>query len=115
MILIDFATWMGSFFAWEGAWGKVLTLDKLQRRGWHLPNRCFLCGCAEESIHHILFYCLVVSHLWEIIFSLVSISWVFPKTITEALLSWKGSFVGKRGKRFGNLFLLAFFGRFGRR
>ena len=33
MILIDFATWMGSFFAWEGAWGKVLTLDKLQRRG----------------------------------------------------------------------------------
>ncbi|RVW99250.1 hypothetical protein CK203_030728 [Vitis vinifera] len=29
-----------SFFAWEAAWGKILTLDKLQRRGWQLPNRC---------------------------------------------------------------------------
>ena len=45
-----------SFFAWEAVWGKVLTLDKLQRRGWHLPNRCFLCGCAEETIHHILLH-----------------------------------------------------------
>ncbi|RVX17539.1 hypothetical protein CK203_003885 [Vitis vinifera] len=23
-----------SFFAWEASWGKILTLDKLQRRGW---------------------------------------------------------------------------------
>ena len=23
-----------AFFAWETAWGKVLTLDKLQKRGW---------------------------------------------------------------------------------
>ena len=33
-----------SFFSWEATWGKVLTLDKLQRRGWHIPKRCFLCG-----------------------------------------------------------------------
>ncbi|RVW70583.1 putative ribonuclease H protein [Vitis vinifera] len=29
------------FFAWEATWGKVLTLDRLQRRGWQFPNRCF--------------------------------------------------------------------------
>ena len=23
-----------AYYAWEAAWGKVLTLDKLQRRGW---------------------------------------------------------------------------------
>ncbi|RVW55078.1 hypothetical protein CK203_067116 [Vitis vinifera] len=28
-----------AFFAWEATWGKTLTLDRLQRRGWHLPNR----------------------------------------------------------------------------
>ncbi|RVX21198.1 LINE-1 reverse transcriptase-like [Vitis vinifera] len=28
-----------AFFAWEASWEKVLTLDRLQRRGWHLPNR----------------------------------------------------------------------------
>ena len=43
-----------AFFAWEATWGKVLTLDRLQRRGLQLPNRCFLCGCEEESVNHIL-------------------------------------------------------------
>ena len=32
-----------SFFAWEASWGKILTLDRLQKRGWALANRCFLC------------------------------------------------------------------------
>ncbi|RVW58237.1 LINE-1 reverse transcriptase-like [Vitis vinifera] len=32
-----------SFFAWEATWGKALTLDKVQKRGWALANRCFLC------------------------------------------------------------------------
>ncbi|RVW16378.1 hypothetical protein CK203_067822 [Vitis vinifera] len=49
-----------SFFAWEAAWGKILTLDKLQRRGWQLPNRCYLCGCEEENANHILLHCTVV-------------------------------------------------------
>ena len=102
-----------AFFAWEAAWGKVLTLEKLQRRGWHLPNKCFLCGYAKETIHHLLLHCPIVSSLWEIIFSLFGLSWVFPKTIKEAVLSWKGSFVGKKGLRFGSQFPCAFFGQFG--
>ena len=47
------------FFAWEATWGKVLTLDRLQKRGWQLPNLCFLCGCEEESVNHILIHCIV--------------------------------------------------------
>ena len=46
-----------SFFAWEASWGKVLTLDQLQRRGWVLANRCSLCYAHEESIDHILLHC----------------------------------------------------------
>ncbi|RVW40773.1 Structural maintenance of chromosomes protein 5 [Vitis vinifera] len=30
-----------AFFAWEATWRKILTLDKLQKRGWHLSNRYF--------------------------------------------------------------------------
>ncbi|RVX02247.1 putative ribonuclease H protein [Vitis vinifera] len=52
------------FFAWEATWGRVLTLDRLQRRGLQLPNRCFLCGCEEESVNHILIHCTVVRVLW---------------------------------------------------
>ena len=77
---------------------KILTLDKLQRRGWHLSNSCYLCGRNEESTHHILLHCPVVSHLWALFLSLVGLSWVFPKTVKETLLSWKGSFIGKKRK-----------------
>ena len=72
---------------WEATGGKILTLDKLQRRGWHLPNRCYLCERDEESAHHILLHCQVVSHLWVLFLSLVGLSWVFPKMVKEALLN----------------------------
>ena len=52
-----------AFFAWEAAWGKILTLDRLKKRGWQFPNRCFLCGCEEESVNHILLHCIVVRTL----------------------------------------------------
>ena len=32
-----------SFFAWEASWNIILTTDQLKRRGWILPNRCYLC------------------------------------------------------------------------
>ena len=50
-----------AFFAWEATWGKVLTLDRLQIRGVQLPNCCFLCGCEEENVNHILIHCIVAS------------------------------------------------------
>ena len=50
------------FFAWEATWGKVLTLDRLQRRGWQLPNQCFLCGCEEETINTLYSGKRVVEH-----------------------------------------------------
>ncbi|RVW30917.1 hypothetical protein CK203_097314 [Vitis vinifera] len=46
-----------AFFAWEATWGKVLTLDRLQRR--------------------------VVRALWDIVFGLVDVKWVFPETVKE--------------------------------
>ena len=73
-IWVSFVTTKVSFLAWKAAWGKNLTLDKFQRRGWHLPNRCFLCGYDEETIHHLLLHCSIVSPLWEIVLSLVGIS-----------------------------------------
>ncbi|RVW68652.1 Flowering time control protein FY [Vitis vinifera] len=87
------------FFAWEATWGKVLTLDRLQRRGWHLPNRCFLCGCEEETINHMLIHCTVAKGLWDTILALCGVQWVFPNSVKEVLSSWKDSFVGRKRKK----------------
>ncbi|RVW22206.1 putative ribonuclease H protein [Vitis vinifera] len=56
-----------AFFAWEATWGKVFTLDRLQIRGLQLPNCCFLCGCEQENVNHILIHCIVVRALWDIV------------------------------------------------
>ncbi|RVW37986.1 putative ribonuclease H protein [Vitis vinifera] len=88
-----------AFFAWEASWEKVLTLDKLQRRGWQFPNRCFLCGCEEENVNHILLHCTVVRALWEIVLALFGANWVFPEKVKDMLVSWRGPFVGRKRKR----------------
>ena len=88
-----------AFFVWEAAWGKVLTLDRLQKRGWQLPNQCFLSGSEEENVNYLLIHCTVARVLWEIVLGLFGAQWVFPETVKEVLLSWKGSFVGKKRKK----------------
>ena len=88
-----------AFFVWEAAWGKVLTLNRLQKRGWQLPNQCFLSGSEEENVNHLLIHCTVARVLWEIVLGLFGAQWVFPETVKEVLLSWKGSFVGKKRKK----------------
>ena len=87
------------FFAWEATWGKVLTLDRLQKRGWPLPNCCFLCDCEEETVNHILIHYIVAKVLWDMVFALLGVQWVFPETVKEVLLSWRGPFVGKKKEK----------------
>ena len=108
-VWVDKVPTKAAFFAWEAAWGKILTLDRLQKRGWQLPNRCFLCGCEEENVNHILLRCIVVRALWEIVLALVGVQWVFPELVKEALFSWRGSFVGKKRKNFWNSIPLCIF------
>ena len=83
-----------SFFAWEATWAKVLTLDDLRRRGWCLANRCFLCQSEEEFIDHILIHCVKTRGLWNLLFSLFGVFWVFPFSVKETFrMIW--SFCGK--------------------
>ena len=46
-----------SFFAWEVSWTRILTIDQLKRRGWNMPNKCYLCKMEEETSDHLLIFC----------------------------------------------------------
>ncbi|RVX19375.1 putative ribonuclease H protein [Vitis vinifera] len=88
-----------AFFAWEASWGKVLTQEQLQRRGFSLANRCFLCLSEEETVDHLLLHCVKTRVLWNLLFSLFGISWTLSCTVKTTLLGWNGGFVGKRRKK----------------
>ncbi|RVW81666.1 hypothetical protein CK203_044489 [Vitis vinifera] len=32
-----------SFFGWKAAWSRLLTIDRMKRFGWSIPNICYLC------------------------------------------------------------------------
>ena len=102
-----------SFFAWKASWGKVLTLDQVKKRGQALANRCYFCQADEESIDHLLLHCEKSRALWEMLFTLFGVSWVFPSLVRETLLGWNSFFVGKRHKIVWRA-PFAFFGQFGR-
>ena len=87
----------------------MLTLDRLQKIGWQLPNCCFLCGCEKETINHILIHCTVARVLWDIVLGLFGVQWVFPENVKEVLFSWRDSFVGKKRKKIWKFIPLYFF------
>ena len=88
-----------SLFAWEASWNRILTCDQLKRRGWNLPNRCYLCKQEEETNDHLFLVCIKVRMLWNVIFALFGVHWVLHSSMKGNLLGWHGSFVGKRREK----------------
>ena len=66
--------WGWVFFAWETSWNKILTINRLKRRGWNMPNRCYLCKKKEETSDHLILFCKKATMLWSLIFSLFDCS-----------------------------------------
>ena len=62
-----------TFFSWEASWGKVLTLEQLQRREFSLANKCFLCLSEVETMDHLLLHYVKTRVLWNLLFSLFGV------------------------------------------
>ena len=75
-----------AFFAWEASWGKILILEQLQRRGYSLANRCFLCHYEVDTVDYLLLHCVKTRALWNFLFSLFGVAWVLFGSVKETLL-----------------------------
>ncbi|XP_057803558.1 uncharacterized protein LOC131018881 [Salvia miltiorrhiza] len=53
-----------SIVCWRIIQSRLPTLDVLIRQGTLGPNRCSLCGAAEETISHLFWECSVVRPIW---------------------------------------------------
>ena len=74
-------------FSWEATWRKIMILDNIQKRGWAMTNRYFLCGKEEGSTDHLLIHYDLTRDLWHFIFSLFGVHWVLPSSVKGVLLS----------------------------
>ena len=52
----------------------ILTLDQVKKRGRCLANRYFPCRMEEETIHHILIYCVKARMQWQLPFAFFGVS-----------------------------------------
>ncbi|XP_057770894.1 uncharacterized protein LOC130990686 [Salvia miltiorrhiza] len=53
-----------SIVCWRVIHQRLPTVDNLIRRGIQGPNRCALCGKAEESINHLFWDCEMIKPIW---------------------------------------------------
>ena len=97
------------FFAWGASWEKILTLDRLRKRGFSLANRCCFCQKEEETANHILLHCDSTKVLWNFLFSLFGVPWVNPFYVRDTLLGWRGSMMRKRWRSVWKAGLLCIF------
>ena len=88
-----------SFFAWEASWNIILTIDQLKRRGWNMPNKCYLCKVEEETSDHLILFCKKATMLWSLLFSLFDVQWVLHSSIKRNLIAWHGAFVSKKKEK----------------
>ena len=77
----------------------MLTPDHIKMRGRALANRCFLYGEEEETVDHLLIHCTKARLLWDLLLAIFGVPWVFPLSVRETLLPWRGTFVGKKRKK----------------
>ncbi|CAN1285963.1 hypothetical protein LINPERPRIM_LOCUS19166, partial [Linum perenne] len=76
--------------SWKVYFGKVATIDNLQRKGFALANRCVLCGSNAESVDHLFFSCVFASEVWTLISSKLSIHGPHPSSTVGFIQGWKG-------------------------
>ncbi|XP_060197502.1 probable glycosyltransferase At3g07620 [Lycium barbarum] len=76
-------------FSWLLAKEAVLTHENLNKRGFHLCSRCYLCGEQAETVNHLFFlHCKVTDQLWQFFLKIKKINWVKSGSIKEVMKCW---------------------------
>eukprot|EP00253_Pinus_taeda_P015937 PITA_15937 len=78
-----------TLFAWLVAKDKILTWDKLQKKGFSGPSRCYLCNREAETQDHLLIKCVYARNLWREVEKLFQKPERSPKETNEVIFHWQ--------------------------
>jgi len=77
-----------SLFTWLVAKNKILTWDKIQKKGFNGPSRCCLCKNEEETQNHLLINCIFTRKLWIDARKIFCKSETLPRDINAIIFQW---------------------------
>eukprot|EP00253_Pinus_taeda_P015705 PITA_15705 len=77
-------------FAWLVGRKRILTWDRIQKRGFFGPARCCLCNSAEEDQEHLLNGCSAAHFQWEKMKNLFATTARNPRDIIQTLTKSTG-------------------------
>lgn len=69
-------------FCWLACLQKILTVDKLKRRGHILVHRCTMWLADEETSNTLFIHCCLYTRVWVTALSRFGMNWVMPQTIS---------------------------------
>jgi zinc-binding in reverse transcriptase len=78
-------------FLWLVLRNKILTIDNLARRGWTLPNMCYLCRAQQESCQHLFVSCSFTRELRRFMtailpYSPICMDYIHLELVSEVLI-----------------------------
>jgi len=77
-----------SLFIWLVAKNKILTWDKILKKGYSGPSRCYLCNTEDETQDHLLIKCAFIRKLWSEMRKLFCKHEGIPRDINEIIFQW---------------------------
>ncbi|KAF3782671.1 putative ribonuclease H protein [Nymphaea thermarum] len=66
-IWASYAPAKSCWYSYIACEGRLPTLDRIQKTGVQLANRCSFCYCAEETNAHVLMNCKIAREVWKYI------------------------------------------------
>eukprot|EP00253_Pinus_taeda_P007926 PITA_07926 len=93
-----------TIFTWLVRKGKILTWDRIIKRGFQGPSRCSLCNGEAENQEHLLNRCPFAEHIWEKIRGLFGKTMRDQTNISLTIRQWgTGQFQSKVIRRIWSL------------
>jgi hypothetical protein len=83
-----------NFFCWLMCHNRILTKDRLNKRGFHGPSRCLMCLEHEENPCHLMLDYKFVVEIWNKVLGPLRNTFTFPTSITDLFANWMHNYPG---------------------
>jgi ribonuclease HI/exonuclease III len=98
------ATWKGlwghktipkiDFFCWLMCHNRILTGDRLKKRGLQGPSRCIMCLENEENLCHLMLECNFAQEIWNEALGPWRNALICPTSIADLFATWLSNYPG---------------------